>query len=216
MDELNQVLDRMRLALEERKTDILPISQAGSINAGGNLSTLQQRSLQNQAKQTEQKPQLCGDSKNTNALRNSNESKIQFCEFLSQCYDGLNTYGKTPEQLENLTGLFLEVLGGYPIEVVKNAFLQHIKRSSNLPTPADIMNIIDPLPEELSPSMYVSIMKECTIGGKLLWGDKKRYVEEFERREMAKVRGGSDVLRDCQSELARLTYEHNKPDGGYE
>jgi hypothetical protein len=102
------------------------------------------------------------------------------------------------------------------MEVVKNGFLQHIKRSSNLPTPADIMNIIDPLPEELSPAMYVSIMKECTIGGKLLWGDKKRYVEEFERREMAKVRGGSELLIDCQRELKQLAYQHEQIDAPHD
>lgn len=214
MNELNQALERMQKALEERKKSISLISQPSSTSADGSLNTQPNQSLPSRIKVKGQGLQLCEDSKSS--MLHNKDDQAQFCEFMAQCYDGLNTYGKTPEQLENLTGLFLTVLGHYPLETVKNAFLQHIKRSPNLPTPADIVNIIDPLPEELSPSMYVNIMKECTIGGKLLWGDKKRYVEEFERREMAKVRGGSDMLRDCQHELARLSYEHNKPDGGYE
>lgn len=128
------------------------------------------------------------------------EAKIQFCEFLNQCYDGLNTYGKTPEQLENLTGLFLEVLGGYPFKAVKNAFLEHIKRSPNLPTPADIINIIDPPKCPLSAAVYVNLQKRAADGGWLL-SDERAYCRAFEEQEKAKVRGGSDELRDCIHEI---------------
>jgi hypothetical protein len=116
----------------------------------------------------------------------------------------LETYGKTPAQLENLSGLFVVALGGYTYETVKAAFMIHIRRSSKLPTPADIINIIDPPKEKLSGARYVAIMEKCTVGGHFLCGVDREFVEAYEAQELAKARGGSQEFRDALAQIESM------------
>lgn len=62
---------------------------------------------------------------------------------LAQCFDGLQLFGKTPEQLENVTALFMMVLADYSDEQISGAFRLWLKRESAMPTPADITQIIE-------------------------------------------------------------------------
>lgn len=217
MEPLNEALERMRIALEEKNQNISLTSQHSSTSAGGNLTIQQDNkhpevvSTSEQKKQSD-KPLSPGDL----PISDCKESQQKVSAILFKCFNSLKVYGKEPEQLKDTVDVFLMVLGKYSYNQFQNAMSKYLSRKADMPTPADIVNIIDPPQEELSSAMFIQIMRDCTIGGKLLWGDEKRYVDEFKRREMAKVRGGSDVLHDCESELARLSYEHNKPDGGYE
>lgn len=97
------------------------------------------------------------------------------------------------------------ILGDYSFERVKNALVQHMKQSSSIPTPADIENIINPPQQPLSTAMYIKIMKDCTVGGKFLYGEKRDFVYAYEAQEMKKARGGSEDLRDAQAQI-----EHHK------
>ena len=219
MDDLKAALERMQIVLKEKqqKENTLSTSSHGLAKSAGSL-TIQQGSSQpervntsGQKKQSD-KPLSPGDL----PISDCKESQQKVSAVLFKCFNSLKVYGKEPEQLKDTVDVFLMVLGKYSYNQFQTAISKYLSRNSDMPTPADIVNIIDPPQEELSSAMFIQIMRDCTIGGKLLWGDEKRYVDEFKRREMAKVRGGSDVLRDCESELARLSYEHNKPDGGYE
>jgi len=202
MDELNQVLERMRIAFEEKNKNTLHMPLHGSISEGGNLTTASHNTNQNQmTSRSEQKMPSSEGLKNTNNLSANPSDQAKLCELLAQCYDSLNTYGKTPEQLENHTAVFLMILGDYSFEKIKAALVQHMKQSSSIPTPADIENIINPPPQPLSTSMYVKIMKECTVGGKFLYGDKKEFVEAYEAQEMKKARGGSMELKEAQAQI---------------
>lgn len=114
----------------------------------------------------------------------------------------LNTFGKTQAETETLIEGFIWILGDMSLPAVQDAFKQHISRSSTLPTPADINNIINPPPEELSAAVYISLRKRA-IDGEYLYGSDKAYVEAFEAQEMAKMRGGTPELR-----MARLEVEN--------
>lgn len=45
--------------------------------------------------------------------------------------------------MEYRDGMFQMILGDYPLEKVKWAFIEHIKTSADLPTPSDIVKLIN-------------------------------------------------------------------------
>jgi hypothetical protein len=80
---------------------------------------------------------------------------------VKQCFDGLKTYGKEPEQLEATIGLFRMVLSDYPFDKIRNAFALYLKTNTEMPAPADIANIIERGGKPpFDKSIYVSISKK--------------------------------------------------------
>ena len=59
------------------------------------------------------------------------------------CFQSLKLYGKEPEALEALVNIFQMVLHDYTMDQIRQAFTLHLKRSNEMPTPADIANIIE-------------------------------------------------------------------------
>lgn len=80
---------------------------------------------------------------------------------LSKVFDLQKQFGKTPSQLNNIVDGFLWALQGYPIDRIIDGFRQYIRRKSDMPTPSDIINIIDPLPPkpEFARAYYVYLRK---------------------------------------------------------
>lgn len=64
-------------------------------------------------------------------------------EFLLVCFDALDTYGKTPQQLSNAIKLFIVTLSDYPAIFIRKAFEEWVKTKSKMPTPAEIIEILD-------------------------------------------------------------------------
>jgi hypothetical protein len=62
---------------------------------------------------------------------------------VTTCFEALRVYGKTAEQLESVVGMFALALADYPIEKIRTAFKVYVKRHSDLPAPADIVQIIE-------------------------------------------------------------------------
>lgn len=54
----------------------------------------------------------------------------------------MKLYGKEPEQLRSMAGLFQFALADYEAEKIMKAFAYHLQISSEMPTPADIVNIM--------------------------------------------------------------------------
>lgn len=63
---------------------------------------------------------------------------------ITVCFDTLKTYGKTFEQLDSIIKLFELVLKEYDIKTIEEAFLRYVQSESEMPTPHDIIKIIDP------------------------------------------------------------------------
>jgi hypothetical protein len=78
-----------------------------------------------------------------------------------QCFQSLRTYGKEPEQLGAVNGMFQMVLAEYPYDKIKGAFSYFLRHNNEMPTPADIVNIIERGGKPpLERSVYVSIQKK--------------------------------------------------------
>jgi len=72
----------------------------------------------------------------------TSEEKKKLTRLITCCYEALNIYGKTPEQLESIITLMRVVLKGIPYQEIKIAFEMHLKASSTMPTPHDIIKLI--------------------------------------------------------------------------
>lgn len=99
------------------------------------------------------------------------------------------------------------VLADRPMGLIIECIKKYIKTNSGIPTPADIENMINPPKVPLSTAMYIKIMKDCTVGGKFLYGEKRDFVEAYEAQEMSKVRGGSEELREAKREIENYRIE---------
>lgn len=62
---------------------------------------------------------------------------------LDQCFDVLKTYGKPPEALANMHRAFMFALDDYDPEQIRRGFVDHLRKSKEIPTPADIIEKIE-------------------------------------------------------------------------
>jgi hypothetical protein len=102
---------------------------------------------------------------------------------------------------------FQWMLGHFTIEQVKDAFRQYIERNSDMPVPADIINLIDPpkpKPEKLSTTEYIRIMNDVKQG-RHLWGFDKEFVLAYREQQRQTVAGNQEL------EETNHRIEANKP-----
>lgn len=100
---------------------------------------------------------------------------MQLLTFVKGCFDTLDVYGKTANQLETISDMFILTLQEYNIEQIKDAFIKYMKINSKMPTPADISNIINPPVVEWKPDWtYYNSLKERRNKG-----DLGKYTPEF-------------------------------------
>lgn len=132
---------------------------------------------------TVQKPQL------SPVLRDDKPAQGTLASMLAQCFDGLKLYGKEPEQLENTVKLFRLALADFDIEKIQSAFVTHLQRSSEMPTPADIVNLIKRGNKPpFSQAMYIALAQkrertQFKDGGGVhdcLTLEEGRYMREYE------------------------------------
>lgn len=83
---------------------------------------------------------------------------------------------------------FLWVLDGYSIGDIMDAIKQHVRKNPNIPTPADILAIIDPPQEELSVALYNQISKNLIAGNVFVSDEEKLFRVKFEKQELARVK----------------------------
>ncbi len=103
---------------------------------------------------------------------------------LTQCFDGLKLYGKEPESLPSAINLFQMVLADYPLESIRSAFAYYLKNNTEMPTPADISQIIEwgerPKPDK---TVYLSLVKKLKASGDAWYagrGKDEDYVKAYE------------------------------------
>jgi hypothetical protein len=109
-------------------------------------------------------------------------------------------FGKRGEDFETMVKGFLWVLEDYRMPVILDALKEHIRSKTTIPTPADLVNLIDPPEQPLSAAVYVAYQKRAKEGHFLL-SDERAYCRAYEAQEMGKVRGGSSEYREAQQEI---------------
>lgn len=109
--------------------------------------------------------------------------KASLAIVIGRVFDLQKQYGKTTDQLENIVAGFCWALAAYPVELVVEGFKQYITIKSDLPTPADIRQIIDPIPPQWVPDKpyYISLKKIFAEQGPFgLADDEMEYIKKYE------------------------------------
>ena len=117
------------------------------------------------------------------SLRTDSEGQKALAVMLQQCFQTLRVYGKEPEALESVIAMFRLVLADYPMDNVTEAFQVWLKRSNEMPTPADIANIIERGGKPpLERAVYVAIGKRDPV---TRTSEEWAYMREFEAAAIA-------------------------------
>jgi cell pole-organizing protein PopZ len=120
-------------------------------------------------------------------LKDDRSGQEQLTRLLSQTYASQQTYGDKAQMMEYRDQMFQMVLEDYPFSTIRQAFIQHVKTSSCLPTPHDIIRLIDPSMEPLSESVYIRISNRMKDPSQWITPDERRYMQRFESRELRKI-----------------------------
>lgn len=140
-------------------------------------------------------------SPSTPSIDTSKQNRRDLGGFVRQCFDALNTYGKTPDQLANATLMFVNILKDYPMDKVISAFGSWMRRSSTMPTPADIVNIIDPPPPKPDWAAYVAIRQKIRDGYTFVMDEERAYLRYCERYSMDNLKSYEE-RKEAQEQLA--------------
>lgn len=134
-------------------------------------------------------------------LQASKADQQDLAILLTQCYDALKVYGKEPEQLDNLIKMFILVLGDYIYSDIKNAFKVYLKTNTSMPTPADIVNIIEPPPPKIDWALYIEFKKRLREGVVYVSSEEKEFLRMCERIGVDRMRGETENYANAQREL---------------
>jgi len=85
-------------------------------------------------------------------------------------------------------GMFQLVLAGFPYRRIREAFIEHVRRKPDLPTPSDIVNLLDPPKPVLSATAYHALRRKIEQEGYYPLSDERAFLRAFESQEMAKAR----------------------------
>jgi hypothetical protein len=119
-------------------------------------------------------------------LARDDEGQKKLTNILRVLYDGLRVYGKEPEQLENAIKLHHIALSRYEITEIERGIREHIKRSNEFPTPADIVNIIDPPPPKPDWPAYIGIRQKIREN-QFITGNQREYLRFCENYVSGKL-----------------------------
>jgi len=113
-------------------------------------------------------------------ISDSDEDSLKLTRLVTTCYEALNVYGKTPEQLEAIIAIMQMDLEDYTYSVVREAFKIYRKTNSAMPTTADIVKIIEP-PQEVPKwcgATYIQLCKRKRENQFMLLEEEK-YMADF-------------------------------------
>ncbi|TDE17686.1 hypothetical protein [Dyadobacter psychrotolerans] len=100
----------------------------------------------------------------------------------------LKKFGEASDVAEMRDMGFQMVLGDYPIDDVQRAFIQYLKTGKEIPTPADIVEILDPTVKPLCPRVYQSFVTRSKKGPFELTREEKAYIEHYENQQLGRIR----------------------------
>src|SRR6204780_4826353 len=113
----------------------------------------------------------------------TDQDKAAFAVVMGQIFDVQKLYGKNVGQLGSAVELFAWVLSKYPVEKVIWGIGEYIGNKSDLPTPADIRQIIDPDPpkKEWDKSVYIKLQQIFKTEGPYgLNSEEYEYIRGYE------------------------------------
>lgn len=233
MKKFNQVLEDMQLTPEQREQShgLLPTLPLGSTKADGSLITQSPNQSQQGARPMTgqwQSPEASNPStipttlsaglggKGNNPQPStglSEEDRFNLGRFVWDCFNSLDTYGKTPDQLESAAKTFIAVLSQYPMDSIVQAFSQWVLRNSKMPTPSDIANIIDPPAPKPDWPRYIRIqgvLQARAKGSDIFLSDHDRayirYCDDYSKTELSEYQNLQETKQAISESETKARY----------
>lgn len=216
MNELDQVLTRISTLRKEREQKQKLLQDGLKTNDGKmNIPLVEQTiyqvpAVENQITTVESEKQpkkgLGSQTKClTSRISDSDQARKQLAKLINQLFKILNIYGKKPEDIADIVAGFCFVLSDYDIESVTDAFKMHLRKSSVMPTPADIVAIIEPpvAPVRWSATAFIDIKRRWREG-QFITDKEKKYCESYVSAQINEVQS-----EERKSALLQVKKENN-------
>lgn len=105
---------------------------------------------------------------------------VKLSKALGACLLVQRTYGKQGSDIEKITNVFLKILSGFEPERVIDAVKEWVETSSEFPTPADILQILNPKPK-FEYAVYQRLAHKAKVDGVSMTSDEWSYLRGYER-----------------------------------
>lgn len=145
------------------------------------------------------KPKLAHEKR----LKNDPDGQDQLTTLLSQTYASQNTYADKAKMMEYRDQMFQQALAEYPIALIREGFIAHVKRKPAIPTPSDIINIIDPPEPQPDWAAYVGI-KNKIKNDIYVTPDQREYLRWCEEQAIIKPKEWSKRIAELETRMASL------------
>jgi hypothetical protein len=148
------------------------------------------------------KPQQEGITEQKTPISEDLQGKKKLTRLVTACYEGLNIYGKSPEQLEAIIMLMQMTLKRFPYEIIKSAFEIYLEKGSVMPTPADIIKTIEPPQKEQvwCGATYIQLCKRKRENQFMLDAELK-YIKDFENARITAPEQQRGLIDDTMRQV---------------
>lgn len=123
--------------------------------------------------------------------------KAKLARFLKSVTNLQNTYGKKIDPDSFMDGYEYLLSAKYSVDQVIKGMTMFLQRNNAMPTPADINNALDPLPEKPSDAMYVQVCKRLERNGYSHYTGRsfdQAYKDNYERVQEEKLNQAIQAL----------------------
>ena len=121
------------------------------------------------------------------AIKDSPEARNHLTRLLSQTYALLKKYGERADVTEMRDAGFQMILADYPINDVEEAFWQYLKTNKDVPTPSDILAIVDPKTQPLCKEVYIRLSQKRDKGD-TLDSTEWKYIRQYENEQYKRLK----------------------------
>jgi hypothetical protein len=97
----------------------------------------------------------------------------------------LKKFGESADVADMRDAGFQLVLAEYPIDEVQRAFVQYLKTGKEIPTPADIIEILDPSVKPMCGRMYQRLVEQSKQGPFALTRAEIDYIQQYELKQLS-------------------------------
>ena len=181
MEKFSDILTDTTITARRQTGTTSSMHQPGLMEGGVDLGKLTKRTNS----QVEEKRQQDRGGESAEAW------EVKLDAILSMCFDTFKAYGKTYDQMDNISRAFKLVLMPYSTKQIQDAFAKHLSTGDEMPTPKDIVAIIDPStqPRKWSATAFMDI-KRRQREGQFISKEEADYCENYIKAQLEGARVG--------------------------
>lgn len=147
--------------------------------------------MESKALQTQPKPlppSIAPKPPQRNHRKFTKLEKAELTEYMGQLCSMQKAYGKAVTDVEALVEGYCLILDRFTLAQITQAMKDYMVTHDDIPSPANIAQLIDPSLAPLSESVYIQICKKRILGNPYsISKEERQYIQSFEQQELRKV-----------------------------